>query len=100
MGAMAPGSCLSTRRWALGIELAVLDPAEKRLAADAILAAKPEAAGELHVSPGRAEIGGAWRDNASETELRATIRWAGDEERSRDLNIFLVATPETRNSVS
>jgi hypothetical protein len=31
---------------------------------------------------------------ASETELRATMRWPGDEERVADLNIFLVHTPE------
>jgi hypothetical protein len=37
------------------------------------------------------------RKPASETELRATMRWQGDEERLADLNVFLVHTPQTRN---
>jgi hypothetical protein len=31
---------------------------------------------------------------ASETELRATMRWPGDDQRLADLNIFFVHTPE------
>jgi len=34
------------------------------------------------------------RDAATETELRAAMRWPGDEERLADLNVFLVHTPE------
>ena len=37
----------------------------------------------------------AWEVAASETELRATMRWPGDEERLADLNVFLVHTPLT-----
>jgi hypothetical protein len=37
------------------------------------------------------------REPASETELRATMRWPGDEERYADLNVFLVHTPQSRN---
>jgi hypothetical protein len=48
---------LSARGWTLGIEFAVLDPAEERLAADAVLPAESEAASELHVSPRGAEVG-------------------------------------------
>jgi hypothetical protein len=48
---------LSTNGGAVDFELAVLDPAEARLATDAVLAAEPEAARELHVSPCGAEIG-------------------------------------------
>jgi hypothetical protein len=36
----------------------------------------------------------AAKQAASETELRATMRWPGDEERLADLNIFFVHTPE------
>ncbi|MEW6582118.1 MAG: hypothetical protein AB1416_05085 [Actinomycetota bacterium] len=38
----------------------------------------------------------AWQDAASETELRATVRWPGDADRLGDLNIFLVHTPQSR----
>lgn len=38
----------------------------------------------------------AWKDAASETELRATMYWLGDDERLADLNVFFVHTPETR----
>jgi hypothetical protein len=31
--------------------------------------------------------------DASETELRAVVKWAGDERREADLNVFLIATP-------
>jgi hypothetical protein len=34
-----------------------------------------------------------WKDAASETELRATMRWPGDDERLADLNVFFVHTP-------
>lgn len=34
-----------------------------------------------------------WKDAASETELRATMHWPGDEERLADLNVFFVHTP-------
>jgi hypothetical protein len=36
----------------------------------------------------------ASREAASETELRATISWPGDEERLAELNVFFVHTPE------
>jgi hypothetical protein len=39
----------------------------------------------------------AWKDSASETELRAEVSWLGDDERRADLNVFFVHTPETRN---
>ena len=35
----------------------------------------------------------AWKEAASETELRATMRWPGDDERLADLNVFFVHTP-------
>lgn len=35
---------------------------------------------------------------ASETELRATMRWPGDQERLADLNVFFVHTPRTEGS--
>jgi hypothetical protein len=38
----------------------------------------------------------AWQQAASETELPATMRWPGDDERLADLNIFLVHTPRAR----
>ena len=38
---------------------------------------------------------GAWEDPATDTELRATVRWPGDDERLADLNVFLVPTPNT-----
>jgi hypothetical protein len=38
----------------------------------------------------------AWHNSASDTELRAAIRWAGDDERLADLNVFLVSPPENR----
>lgn len=34
-----------------------------------------------------------WGEAADETELRATVRWPGDEERLADLNVFLVHSP-------
>jgi hypothetical protein len=33
------------------------------------------------------------RDAASETELRATMSWTGDERRHADLNVFFIPTP-------
>jgi hypothetical protein len=39
----------------------------------------------------------AWQEPASETELRATVRWPGDDERLADLNVFLVHTPQLRS---
>jgi len=38
----------------------------------------------------------AWEEPASETELRGTVRWPGDDERLADLNVFLVHTPQSR----
>jgi hypothetical protein len=38
----------------------------------------------------------AWKNPASETELRATVHWPGDEERLADLNVFFVHTPQAR----
>jgi hypothetical protein len=35
----------------------------------------------------------SWDDAASETELRATVSWPGDERRHADLNVFFVHTP-------
>jgi hypothetical protein len=35
----------------------------------------------------------AWQDAASETELRATVSWRGDESRRADLAVFFVHTP-------
>jgi hypothetical protein len=35
-----------------------------------------------------------WREAASETELRATVSWPGDERRHADLNVFFVHTPK------
>ena len=37
----------------------------------------------------------ASRDAASETKLRATMHWPGDEERLADLNVFFVLTPDS-----
>jgi hypothetical protein len=34
----------------------------------------------------------AWRDAASETELRATVGWPGDTRRHADMNVFFVHT--------
>lgn len=42
----------------------------------------------------------ATKQGASETELRAVMRWPGDEERLADLNVFLVHTPPPRRSRS
>jgi hypothetical protein len=39
----------------------------------------------------------AWKQAGSETELRATMRWPGDEERLADLNVFFVHTPTTKS---
>ena len=39
----------------------------------------------------------AWKDTASETELRARMSWPGDERRHADLNVFFVHTPEGQN---
>ncbi|HWQ22580.1 MAG TPA: hypothetical protein VNK94_00575 [Gaiellaceae bacterium] len=33
---------------------------------------------------------GSWEETATETELRAQMRWPGDDERLADLNVFLV----------
>lgn len=38
-----------------------------------------------------------WKDAASETELRTTMHWPGDEERLADLNVFLVHTPQSKS---
>jgi hypothetical protein len=38
-----------------------------------------------------------WKDAASETELRATVHWPGDEERLVDLNVFFVHTPQSKS---
>jgi hypothetical protein len=38
----------------------------------------------------------AWKDAASETELRATMHWRGDEERLADLNVFFVHTAQSK----
>jgi hypothetical protein len=35
----------------------------------------------------------AWKTAAEQTELRATMCWAGDEQRLADLNVFLVYMP-------
>jgi len=37
-----------------------------------------------------------WKDAATETELRATMYWPGDDERYADLNVFFVHTPPVR----
>ncbi len=34
-----------------------------------------------------------WKEAASETELRATMQWPGDEAKLADLNVFFVHTP-------
>jgi hypothetical protein len=34
-----------------------------------------------------------WGDAESETELRATVRWRGDDRRRADLNVFFISTP-------
>jgi hypothetical protein len=34
------------------------------------------------------------KEAASETELRATMSWLGDEQRHADLNVFLIQVPE------
>jgi hypothetical protein len=39
----------------------------------------------------------AWKNAATETELRATVHWPGDEERLADLNAFFVHTPQSRS---
>lgn len=39
----------------------------------------------------------SWKDAASETELRATMRWPGDDERLADLNVFFIHTPQTKS---
>ncbi len=38
-----------------------------------------------------------WKQATSETELRATMHWPGDQERLADLNAFFVHTPEAAN---
>jgi hypothetical protein len=35
----------------------------------------------------------SWQDAAGETELRAIVRWPGDDRRLADLNVFFVHTP-------
>lgn len=37
-----------------------------------------------------------WGNAVGETELRAAMRWSGDDERLADLNVFLVHTPQSR----
>ena len=37
-----------------------------------------------------------WKDAAEESELRATVRWPGDEERLADLNVFFINIPQTK----
>jgi hypothetical protein len=39
----------------------------------------------------------AGKHAASETELRATMHWRGDEERLADLNVFFVHTPQSNS---
>jgi hypothetical protein len=39
----------------------------------------------------------ARKDVASETELRATMHWPGDEERVADLNVLFVHTPQSKS---
>jgi hypothetical protein len=36
-----------------------------------------------------------WRNAATETELRATVSWPGDDRRHADLNVFFIHTPTT-----
>jgi len=36
----------------------------------------------------------AWKESVTETELRATMHWPGDDERLADLNMFFVHTPQ------
>jgi hypothetical protein len=36
-----------------------------------------------------------WKDAATETELRATVSWSGDERRHADLNVFFMSVPES-----
>ena len=38
----------------------------------------------------------AWKDAVTETELRATVTWPGDDERFADLNVLFVHTPPGR----
>jgi len=38
----------------------------------------------------------AWKDAVTETELCATMRWPGDDERFADLNVLFVHTPSGR----
>jgi hypothetical protein len=39
----------------------------------------------------------AWKEAGSETELRATMHWPGDEKRLADLNVFFVHTPQLKS---
>lgn len=39
----------------------------------------------------------AWMQAATETELRATMHWPGDDDRLADLNVFFVHTPQSKN---
>lgn len=39
----------------------------------------------------------AWKEAGSETELRATMHWPGDEERLADLNVFFVHIPQSKS---
>lgn len=39
----------------------------------------------------------AWKEAASDTELRATMHWSGDEERLADLNVFFIHTPQSKS---
>ncbi len=36
-----------------------------------------------------------WRDTATETELRAAVKWPGDDSRHAELNVFVVHTPSS-----
>lgn len=42
----------------------------------------------------------AWKEPRSETELRATVHWPGDEARLADLNVFFVHTPQVRKAAT
>ena len=48
-----------------------------------------KARGTLERHPGFVK----WKTAAEETELRASMRWPGDEDRRADLNVFLAHTP-------
>lgn len=52
---------------------------------------------KAHTALGRHPQFVLWKDGASETELRATMRWPGDDERLADLNVFFIHTPKTKS---